>query len=239
MNNEPNNDNRHLDGNRKLILTRSLVAGAAGLVPVPYIDELLAGSVRGSLIRRLAEIRSVDVDANAVDALAHPHGSRILGAATFGAAALAGTRRAFRTVAASLLLVRRTDEAVQTFIVGTLFDHYCAKHHVGAGIDGYKAAEIRRAMDLASKKARNLLVERNFKRVLGATSRIMQKMPRRLFGTFGTPPAAPIPADVLPSLEQRIETAGYVLSLCSAFDDAWAAFAKPRPATPGPGGDPA
>jgi hypothetical protein len=224
------NTDAHLKGNRRLIVTRALVAGAAGLVPVPYVDELLAGSVRGTLIRRLAEIRSVDVDANAVDALAHPHGSRLLGAASFGAAALAGTRRAFRAVAASLLLVRRTDEAVQTFIVGTLFDHYCAKHHVGPGIDGRKAAEIRRAMDLASKKARSLLVERNFKRVLGATSRVMQKMPRRFFGAFGNAPSGPIPADLVPSLEQRIETAGYVDSLCTAFDASWAAFSQPRPA---------
>ena len=139
----------HLDVNRPLILQRALVAGAAGMVPVPYLDDLLAGAVRASLIRRLAEIRNVDLDANAVDALATPRGSRLLQAATVGSVALHGTRRIFRSVTASLLLVRRVDEAMQTFAVGTLFDHYCASHHVGFGLDGQRAAELRSAIDRA------------------------------------------------------------------------------------------
>src|SRR5262245_32936006 len=114
---------------RAMILGRSLVAGAAGLVPVPYIDDLLAGAVRSALIRRLADLRQVDVDANAVANLATPKGSRLLQAASIGSAALSTSRRLFRKLAGSLLVMRRADEAMQTFQVGTLFDHYCAQHH--------------------------------------------------------------------------------------------------------------
>src|SRR5690349_22158842 len=99
----------HLDANRPLILGRSLISGAASLVPIPYIDELLAALVRESLIRRIAEIRQVDIEQAAVQAVAAPHGSRLLTAATLGSAALGATRRAFRRIAASLLLVRRVE----------------------------------------------------------------------------------------------------------------------------------
>jgi len=69
---------QHLGTHRRLILGRALLAGLAGLVPVPYIDDLLAGGVRSSLVKRLAQLRHVDVDGNAVAALCTPHGSRLL-----------------------------------------------------------------------------------------------------------------------------------------------------------------
>ena len=59
---------QHLGSHRRLILGRALLAGAAGLVPVPYLDDLLAGGVRSQLLRRLAELNHVDLDANAVAA---------------------------------------------------------------------------------------------------------------------------------------------------------------------------
>src|SRR5262245_12745837 len=153
---------------RPIILGRSLVAGAAGLVPVPYIDDLLAGAVRSGLIRRIAELRQVDVDANAVANLATPRGSRLLQAASIGTAALGTSRRLFRRLAGSLLVVRRVDEAMQTFQVGTLFDYYCARHHVGLGLDGARAEKVRRAIDAATRQARGETLARSFRGVLRA-----------------------------------------------------------------------
>jgi hypothetical protein len=152
---------------RRLILGRALIAGAAGLVPLPYLDDLLSGTVRGGMIRALAERRQVDVDPAAVAELSTPAGSRLLSAANLGALAW-GTRRAWRRVAASLLVVRRADEAVQTFQIGTLFDHYCAQHHVGLGLDAARAAVLRSAMDEAVHAAHRGSVERVFRRALRA-----------------------------------------------------------------------
>jgi uncharacterized protein (DUF697 family) len=234
----------HLKANRRVILSRAVVAGLAGLVPVPWLDDLLAGAVRASLVRRLAAIRNVDVDANAVDALAHPYGSRILSAASFGAAALATTRRAFRKVAASLLVVRRADEAIQTFITGTLFDHYCQKHHVGLGLDGKRALAVRQAIDHAASRARNQVIERAFRRGLKVSAKAATSVPRTIFSLVTRRRGGPITPDMPPSLDERVEAAAstsmagralkvveaevaraersWLDALTHAFDEAWA-----------------
>jgi uncharacterized protein (DUF697 family) len=241
----------HLKGNRTLILSRALLAGAAGMLPVPYLDDLLAGAVRSAMIRRIAELRGVDVDANAVDELAHPSGSRVLNAASIGAIALGGTKRAFRKLAASILIVRRSDEAVQTFYLGTLFDHYCAKHHVGVGVDGKKAAVLRASIDLAAKQARSEALSRAFKKSLKLMSAAAMKMPKGAFSMWSRRRGGPVQAERVPSVNDRLDAAasesyvkdavkdvesevagrGYVRALAESFDLAWAAAMAQRPPT--------
>lgn len=199
----------HLDRHRRLVLGRALLAGAAGLLPVPYLDDLLAAQVRAALLRRLADLRHVDVDHNAVAELATLHGSRVLGAASVSAVVLGGARRVWRRVAASLVVVRRVDEVVQTFQVGTLFDHYCARHHVGLGLDGAKARRLRLAMDEAVRHARGRALEDAFARALAGTRKLAGRLSRR-------------------ALVEKVEAelagpaAAYVAALVGAFDVAWA-----------------
>ena len=222
----------HLDTNRPLILARSLVAGAAGLVPVPYLDDVLANLVRESLIKRLAEIRSVDIDPPAVQLVAAPHGSRLLAAATLGSAALGSTRRVFRRVAASLLLVRRVDEAMQTFQVGTLFDHYCARHHVGLGLDSARATKLRIAMDRAIRETHGDALQKAFRSSL----KMPFSLPRALLSRLKKKKDAAIDAEKLEGELRRAEKSsfleragrslgsvgrGYGRSLADAFDEAY------------------
>lgn len=199
----------HLDKHRRLILGRSLLAGAAGLVPVPYLDDLLAGQVRAALVRRVADLRHVDVDGNAVYELATPHGSRILNAAGAGAILIGGARRVWRRVAASIVVVRRVDEAVQTFQIGTLFDHYCARHHVGLGVDGTKARRLRLAMDEAVRHARGRAMDDSFRRALATTRKLAGRLSRRA---------------LVEKVEAELEGPAtlYVAALVGAFDVAWA-----------------
>jgi hypothetical protein len=242
-------DTKHLRQNRRLVLGRSLLAGAAGMLPVPYVDDLLAGAVRSAMVRRLAEIRSVDVDANAVAQLATPRGSRLLTAASFGAVALGGARLAWRRIATSLLLVRRVDEAVQTFQLGTLFDHYCARHHVGFGLDGKRAELLRRSMDAAVRSARNEALETAFRRSLKRSGALAMRLPRGLSSLVGRLRKAPLSPEKVQSFEDRLETAEssglvrraveaievevvavertYVGALLEAFDRAWAPHRGP------------
>jgi hypothetical protein len=222
----------HLDANRPLILGRALISGAASLVPIPYIDELLAALVRESLIRRLAEIRKVDMEPAAVQAVSAPHGSRLLTAATLGSAALGATRRAFRRIAASLLLVRRVDEAMQTFQVGTLFDHYCARHHVGLGLDAKAAAKLRQAMDRAIRDTHGDALQRAFRASLQAPV----ALPKRLWSRARRRNDGPIDAEKLDGDLKRAERSSFVRrtadsvtgvgknygrALAAAFDRAW------------------
>lgn len=200
---------QHLDLHRRMILGRALLSGAAGLVPVPYIDDLLAGQVRAALVRRLADLRRVDVDGNAVAELATPTHSRVLHAAGMGAILLGGAKRVWRRVAASILVVRRVDEVVQTFQIGTLFDHYCARHHVGLGLDGAKARALRQAMDQAIRRARGEAIEQSFGRAVARTRKLAGRLSRRM-------------------LVEKVEAelagpaSAYVAALVGAFDVAWA-----------------
>jgi hypothetical protein len=228
----------HLEVNRPLIIARALVSGAAGMVPVPYLDDLLANLVRESLIKRLAEIRNVDIDPHAVQAVATPRGSRLLTAATLGSAALGATRRVFRRVAASLLLVRRVDEAMQTFQVGTLFDHYCARHHVGLGLDTQKAAKLRLAMERAIRETHGDALQRAFRSTLRMPSALVIALPRMVMARFRKKKDAPIDAEKLDDQLRRAESSGFVKravssvtgvgqgygrALAAAFDEAWQA----------------
>ena len=200
---------KHLNVHRRMILGRALLSGAAGLVPVPYIDDLLAGQVRAGLVRRIADLRRVDVDRNAVAELATPTGSRLLHAAGMGAILLGGAQRLWRRVAASILVVRRVDEAVQTFQIGPLFDHYCARHHVGLGLDGAKARALREAMDQAIRRARGQAIEQSFARAMATTRKLAGRLSRRL---------------LVEKVEAELAgpTSAYVAALVGAFDVAWA-----------------
>ena len=220
---------KHLGSHRRLILGRALLSGAAGLVPVPYLDDLLAGQVRAGLVRRLADLRRVDVDGNAVAELATPTGSRVLHAAGLGAVLLGGAQKVWRRVAASILVVRRADEAMQTFQIGTLFDHYCARHHVGLGLDGAKAKTLRDAMDKAIRHARGQALEDAFQRTLNTSRKLAGRLARRM-------------------LAEKVETelagpaSAYVAALVGAFDVAWAphkqAQLSGKKGPPEPGSEP-
>lgn len=243
----------HLAANRTLILTRAVLSGLAGMVPVPYIDDLIAGAVRSHLIKRVAEIRSVDLDGNAVHALSEPAGSRVLSAAGIGALAIGGTKRIFRRIAASIFFVRRVDEAIDTFHVGTLFDHYCAKHHVGLGLDGERAALLRHAIDLATKRAQSEVLRAAFRRAMLGVGRAAVAVPSAVWGRlFGRGAQrteeeqvveAEKIADSLPgsamgkavkNLSSEISAVekSYVALLLQRFDIAWAATVSPRPTLP-------
>src|SRR5688500_17346038 len=63
----------HLLANRPLIIRRSLLATAlGGFVPLPVMDDYIAGRVRAGLYMKLAESRQVDLAQSSADLLADP-----------------------------------------------------------------------------------------------------------------------------------------------------------------------
>jgi hypothetical protein len=236
---------QHLDINRRLILGRALMSGAASLLPLPYLDDLVADSVRGGLIAKLAALRSVDVNREAVMLLSTPRGTSVLRAASAGALAVGGTRRAFQRLAISFLVLRRVNEAMETFQLGTLFDHYCARHHVGLGLDGRRAAALRRAMEQAMKQARGDSLERAFRRALRAPGAAALRLPRGVLTLWARLRGGPVNAEpvdpesideplaaaaargrfrrAIDAVESELSGAGrgYLAALTSAFDAAW------------------
>jgi hypothetical protein len=134
----------HLATHRRLIVRRSLLATAVGgVVPLPVMDEYLAGRVKAGMLMKIAERRQVDLAASSAELLGDPRGSTTMRNATLTAATLLALKLAWRKFFAVLAVGRRAEEMASTFQLGTLFDHFCAKIHVGAGIDRARAVQLR------------------------------------------------------------------------------------------------
>lgn len=136
----------HLAMHRGLIVRRALLMGAIrGLLPVPVLDERLAGRVRAGLLAKLASARQVDLPPLAAAALASAEGT---GASlTFRAAAMLLAKFAGRRFFALFAAGYGAEEMARSFCRATLFDHYCAKLHVGGPVTPAAAATLREAIE--------------------------------------------------------------------------------------------
>ena len=163
----------HLAANRRFIVRRSLLATAVGgVVPVPVMDEYLAGRVKAGMLMKLAERRQVDLAASSAELLGDPRGTTALRNATLTAATLLAIKLAWRKFFAILAVGRRAEEMASTFQLGTLFDHYCAKIHVGPGLDRARAVELRDVIHASLAEAERAAIVNAFRegsRVLGQT----------------------------------------------------------------------
>lgn len=217
----------HLDKHRGMIVGRAVVAGAVSLLPVPVLDELLAGAVRETLLRRIAELRRVDVDDAAIALLADVSGGDLLRLAIDASAAALMWKSAWRRATSTLRVARRADEFAATFALATLFDHYCARHHLGMGIDLARARQLRAAIDGAVAGARKGLV----RRAVRSSTALITGVPRALLHAVRPPPDAALEVVVEKSARGRtIHRAAALLesparlwgeALARAFDADW------------------
>jgi len=84
--------------------------------------------------------------AGSADLLGDPREGNGVRNATLTAATLIALKLAWRKFFALLALGRRADEMATSYQLGMLFDHYCAKVHVGAAVDRQQAAFLRQAI---------------------------------------------------------------------------------------------
>jgi hypothetical protein len=144
---DPGDGLEHLAENRRLIVRRALLATAVGgVIPIPVLDDYFAARVRAGLLMKLAERRRVDLVQSSAELLGDPREGTALRNATLTAATLIALKFAWRKFFTLLTVGRSADEMATSFQVGMLFDHYCAKMHVGAGIDRPRAVELRAAI---------------------------------------------------------------------------------------------
>jgi len=140
----------HLADQRRLIVRRSLLATAVGgIVPLPVMDDYLAGRVRAGMLIKLADRRRVDLEPSTAELLADSPESSSMRNATLTAATLVALKLTWKKFFTVLAVSRRAEDMVTSFQVGTLFDHYCARLHVGSGLDRLEAVRVR----LAAHKA--------------------------------------------------------------------------------------
>jgi hypothetical protein len=136
----------HLAQHRGLIIRRSLLVGAVrGLFPLPVADEQIANRVLAGLLGKLAAGRQVDLPPAAGNALATGPGT--VAGLTLAATAVIIARFVGRKFLAVLAAGRGADEMARIFYLATLFDHYCAKLHVGGPITIEDAKRVRRIIE--------------------------------------------------------------------------------------------
>src|SRR6186713_3130035 len=137
----------HLAENRRLIVRRALLATAVGgVIPIPVLDDYFAGRVRAGMLAKIAERRRVDLAPGSAELLGDPREGTAVRNATLTAATLLALKLAWRKFFALLAIGRRADDMATSFQLGMLFDHYCAKLHVGAGVDRAQAMALREAI---------------------------------------------------------------------------------------------
>jgi hypothetical protein len=250
----------HLQQNRHLIVKRALLSTALGaLIPIPVMDEYVAGRIRAGLLVKIAAGRMVDLPSSAADLIVDPREVSKIRNATLTAATLVALRLAWRKFFALLAVGRGAEEMATTFQLATLFDHYCAKVHVGGPIDREQAAELRKVLHASMGSAeRSALVKifRDGGRVLGRslleaprwlTARITT-LAQRWVTSGGNPNATfDVPGDVvdeageaqwLDRASRAVEAQlsgignGYLLALLETFEARWQERPAPRPASP-------
>lgn len=128
------------------VVVYAAVAGAASVVPVPFLDAVLAKLARGSAMRRVASRRGVRLTPDARVVLARPGLSAQLGT---GPARL--LRTAITRALAPVRIASRIEDATATFLSALMLDHYLATsdRRPGAPLGDREAGIVRAAMEQA------------------------------------------------------------------------------------------
>ena len=171
----------YLDGQRRTIIARAIVGALVGAVPVPFLDDWAVEKVIGSGYRRIANAHHVDLDDQAMKALVHgatPPPS-LFDTAVSGVAVRLASRAAKRMVVA-LATINRARAASRTFVAMTLFDHYCAKLHVGGSLDGETALALRAEIDRTIDNTPGALAFHPFRRAALTAARATLRAPLQL-----------------------------------------------------------
>lgn len=171
----------YLDGQRRGIIARALMGSLAGVLPIPFLDSWASEKVIGNGYRRIAAAHHVDIADDAVAKLVHGSSgpAEIADVAASGIAyRIAG--KAAKRVLLALATVNRARAAGRTFVAMTLFDHYCAKLHVGAALDAATALALRDEITRVLEHTPGALVFHPFRRAALSAARATMKAPLEL-----------------------------------------------------------
>jgi hypothetical protein len=171
----------YLSGNRRMILGRAIAGTVAGAVPLPFLDDWLVRRILGAGYRKIANAHRVDLEDAAVEKLVHGKTSP----ASWTEIAASGVAYrlasgAWKRVLLALTTVRRARAASKTFVVMTLFEHYCAKLHVGLALDAATALEVRDAIAAAIEATPGGLSFEPFRRGARSAARATLRAPLEL-----------------------------------------------------------
>src|SRR5262245_30379087 len=171
----------YLAGQRRSIITRSIVGSIAGAIPIPFLDDWAVGTVLGGGYRRIADAHNVDLDDQAVKNLVYGTSQPpSLTTIATGGIMLRIASRAARRMMLALATLNRARSAARTFTAMTLFDHYCAKLHTGLALDGPTALALREEITRAIDNTPGALASHPFRRAAMSAARATLRAPFEL-----------------------------------------------------------
>ncbi len=133
------------------------IGASTGAVPLPWVPGILSRRVRGALVYDVAARHGISLEPAARDALVEPGGPGGASGAVAQAVRFVGVKLAMRTLAAvgPVRLLRPLRAALQTYVLGHLFDRYLCRRSVGsaAPMDACEARRVRAAIDGALARA--------------------------------------------------------------------------------------
>jgi hypothetical protein len=171
----------YLVQHRRMIVGRAIAASVVGVVPIPLLDDWLLAVVQRGAFRRIADAHHVELGADAVVNLVHghekpPEWSKMAG----GSILYKIVARRWRRMILALVAAQRAKAAVRWFTVGTLFDHYCSRLHVGVGLGAAEALALRETMDKAIDRTPGGISLAVFRRAGIAAARATLRAPLEL-----------------------------------------------------------
>jgi uncharacterized protein (DUF697 family) len=171
----------YLVGQRRAIIARAILGSLAGAVPLPFVDDWAITTILGGGYRKIAAAHQVDLTPEATANLVHGTSSppSIVEMAASGIVLRLASAAAKRMMIA-LATVNRARSAARTFTAMTLFDHYCAKLHTGAALDGPTALLLRDEITRAIDQTPGALAFHPFRKGVLAAARATLKAPLEL-----------------------------------------------------------
>ena len=133
------------------------IAAWAGALPIPWVPDLLARSVRGALVHDIAVRHGVSLAPEAREILARPSPPGVHRGWVVQVARFVGLKIAMQTLTriGPVGLVWPASVALGTFALGHLFDRYLASGRSAQAvrIDEDEARRVRKAVDGATVRA--------------------------------------------------------------------------------------
>ncbi len=127
----------------------TMLGGAAGVVPLPWLPDLLARRIRGGLVHDIARRHSVTLPRDAREVLAEPFGTD--GPRGFLKQARGFVTKKLLSRLGPMALLAPVRASLETFVLGHLFHRYLESVRTAHGrrIDVVEARRVRRAIDQA------------------------------------------------------------------------------------------
>lgn len=218
-----------LHPHRQAIVVRSVLIGAAKMLPLPGVSDLLGAALSRGLVYHIAQLRYVDIEEGAVEALISPpeKQGRLNLLSTLGSLLSLLRRGRMRRLFAGLAVLHGIEEGVRAFQMGTLLDHYCAQFHTGAAIRLEDARKLRQAMEAATRSAQRALGAAVLEEIIKQAQRFFQTVPPWIWAQLSRAEAMP-PLPALMALAHEAKNALSVVSLdryfgqlTRSFDQQW------------------